>query len=762
MTEPERVCAALLERYRGLNCALKKQLDDITFESVQLETLRQTLREWLAVAKDPSLPPGVHYLLDTEPTFYPVNPTKGTRNELVVDSLREIARDEDVEIFLAVFEFGRSEDEARLTHMADRHGNNIYEFFITDKQEVLRDYTVSPKNEDHFGTILPPTESHATCVAILPTSKVLDKKHADPGPTEADILRLREHMICYLVDRALDKADVVKATSELQSYYWRPVQPGQGDFNPLQWPHRATKRHLLNAVTMATRAAAIPYEPPPYYFDYFANKALCFSPGLFDDSDIIRGLDILLSQVDFADLPRVLSNLPPLVQGEPDRHDPAYVGRWLHRVFARSHCGPQVYLRLEHATLIVDMCTSFFSARVHLSDVICDILRYQCENPPFCFALIGRLLEVSYEDPTDLAYIKCWQCFEGDVLHRTNTSRMAKHRSPSAGLLPRFPTASSWENRPLLSQPLGTAVPTTVSKIQYLLDRAQGQEWEPACGGFLTWIENQFENEVIHEEGNDGKTLTAFWLPMIRDLSQRHDASFWEPEPSPRREVHRDIIRAVLIRYLKVCVGAEPRRRDFYRPSLVTPECKGCASCKVINRFLLDISRTRAIFPVARTTPPVTSSPGTSSGYVIQRSALAHILPETKKMGCSFHIKERTCAGTVLCVEKRDGAKQWVDWCARREEAARELARFDPEKMILVLGKKDYESLVGMEILKRDNRADWFRMIETYLGDTETQRAALAPHVRRAARYPWPDQASTDSDDLTPSPLARLSRLGPL
>lgn len=399
---------------------------------------------------------------------------------------------------------------------------------------------------------------------------------------------------------------------------------------------------------------------------------------------------------------------------------------------------------------------------------ICDIIRFQYENTAFCFALIARLLEVSYEDPTDLAYMACWECFERDVLHRTNTSHMAKHRSPSVGLLPRFPTASSWENRPLPSQPLDPAVPTTVSKIQYLLDGAPGQAWAVASGNFLNWIETQLENEETHE-GNDGKSLMAFWLPMIRDLCQRHDASFWEPEPSPRREVHRDIIRIVLISYLKVCVGAEPRRRDFCRPSLESPECTGCRSCKVIDRFLVDISRVRAIFPVARSTPPgtssrgttsrgpdsrVTSSRGTSSGYVLKRRALAHILPilATDKRNCSFHLKESTCAGTVLCVEKRDGAKQWVDWCARREEATREMARFDPERMELVLGKKDYKSLIGMEILKRENRSDWLQMVQVYVWNPDVQRAAGASHAPRAAGEPWPDEAS-EGTDATPSPI---------
>ncbi|KAK7735296.1 hypothetical protein SLS53_007527 [Cytospora paraplurivora] len=595
-------------------------LDDINSGSVRLWTLRQTLREWHAVAKDPSLPPGVHYLLNTDSEI-PVIEVKRTRNTLVVDCLREIAHDEDLEIFLSVLEFGGPGDDTRLMHMMDFNGNNLHEYFVSDKQELLQDYIAFSQSEDHIGTSLPPTQTRAYCVTILPTCKILHKENVKPGPTEDDNIRLREIMMCYLTDRVLDKVDVAKANYVLQAYYWRPAELDEGNPTPFQWPRKALEKHLLNAMTVATRAAAISYEPPPRFFEYFADKPICFPPRVLEDEDseIIHGLDILLTQVDLPNLPPVLSHFPPLVHGDLDAHDPTYIGRWLHRVSWSSRYGPGVYFRMEYATLIVDI-----------------------------------------------------------------------------------------------------SIPMTVSKIQYLLDGAPGQAWETASRVFLQWIEDQFYDEGIR----DGKSLTVFWLPLIRDLTQRHDASFWEPEPSLRREMHRDVIRAVLISYLKVCVGAEPRRLDFCRPSLVTPECRGCSSCKVVNRFLLDISRVRAIFPVTRPAPPGTFPRDTSPGYVLQHSALAHILPglATKKINCSFHVKERTCAGTVLCVEKRDGGEQWVDWCARREEAAGEMAKFDAEKMVLVLGRKDYNSLIGMEILKRANKADWIRMIETYVEDAETQR----------------------------------------
>lgn len=409
MAEPQGVPAALLERYRELNCALCKQLDGITSESVHMESIRQTLRQWLAVAKDPSLPPGVHYLLDPDSENFPTNPGEMTRTGFVMTSLREIARHADIEIFFSVLDFRRPGDDARLARMVDRQSNDIHEYFVSDKQELLQRYKEASKVEDHVGTLVPPGQTYAVstyalhdgcaqfhrspatpastisspvasktptnvkqlCGSILPTSKVLDKKDANPGQTEDDKERLRENMMCYLTDRVLDKADVAKANAVLQSYSWRPAEPSQCDLNKLQWPRRALEKHLLNAMTVATRAAAISYEPPPNFTDYFADEVIHFPPRILEgeDTGLIRGLNILLAKVDFPDLPAVLSYLPPLVHEEHDRHDPAYVGRWLRRVFVHSRCGPAVYLRMEYATPIVDMCASFLSDRIDLRDV---------------------------------------------------------------------------------------------------------------------------------------------------------------------------------------------------------------------------------------------------------------------------------------------------------------------------------------------------------------------------------------------------------
>lgn len=273
--------------------------------------------------------------------------------------------------------------------------------------------------------------------------------------------------------------------------------------------------------------------------------------------------------------------------------------------------------------------------------------------------------------------------------------------------LPRFPKASSWKDRPLLSQPMDPAIPKIVSDIQFLLAHDLG--WRRvAYGGLNDWLESR-----IHKEGADAKQFTTFWLPLLRELSLRHDPTSWKVAPQSSRQWHSSFFRFVLLQYLLTGVGREPRRREFCRPGFSPLETNGCSSCRTLDRFLLDRSRVRAIFLIVSETTRAAPSQAKELGHVLNQAALAHMLPllAARKRNCAFHVKKSTCGAMVLCVEKRDGSKQWEDWRGRSDRAAGEMARFDKERLRLILGDGDFEALVGMEICRRVNKDGLQRML---------------------------------------------------
>lgn len=340
---------------------------------------------------------------------------------------------------------------------------------------------------------------------------------------------------------------------------------------------------------------------------------------------------------------------------------------------------------------------------------ICDLMERQLQNTAFCFALIAKLMEASSDRERGPVHLPAyWTYFQKSFLGFLRVRDMVKQGFCLKKALPRVPKASSWNNRPLPSQPMDPAIPTIVSEIQSRLSQERTGRWRAASDGFIDWLESR-----LYEEGTDDEEFTIFWLPLLRDLCLRHDRSFWESESHFGRPWYGKFFRTVLLKYLVVGVGQEPRRRDFCRPGF-SQERDACSSCRILSRFLLDRSHVRAIFPVLleRERPPVTWWNG-RSGYRLRQNALLHILPllATRKRNCAFHLKKGTCGGTVLCVEKRDESKHWEDWCRRRDDAAKEMAMFDQETLKLILGEKDYKALVGMEVAKRANREEWKRVL---------------------------------------------------
>lgn len=203
-------------------------------------------------------------------------------------------------------------------------------------------------------------------MAILPTSRVLDRKNSYPGQTEHDRLHLRENMMCYLADRALDKKAVMGAISVLEDYANGLAVPNPANPTPFRWPRRPLEKTLLNAITVgylslfATRAASVCYEPPPQLFEDIVDELLNHPPLDFDDRVYIdTGLDILLSRVKLANLLPVLRCLTRLKYEGDCPEDANYVGQWLHNVFMESHCKSGVWLHREDAAAFVVICTSF-------------------------------------------------------------------------------------------------------------------------------------------------------------------------------------------------------------------------------------------------------------------------------------------------------------------------------------------------------------------------------------------------------------------
>lgn len=156
MAEMESARAPLPARYQDLKLALLSQLDRAEDSFEYLHGLRQAVKEWHGAARDPAVPAGVHYLLGRHPPAPGID-TKGVATAAVIKQLREVARLEDIEVFITVLEFGPGED-ARLVHMADRHENDIHEYFAPDKQEILQTSMAFLEVSKYFEACLPPTQ----------------------------------------------------------------------------------------------------------------------------------------------------------------------------------------------------------------------------------------------------------------------------------------------------------------------------------------------------------------------------------------------------------------------------------------------------------------------------------------------------------------------------------------------------------------------------------------------------------------------------
>lgn len=321
-----------------------------------------------------------------------------------------------------------------------------------------------------------------------------------------------------------------------------------------------------------------------------------------------------------------------------------------------------------------------------------DLVLNQINNPAFCFALMVHILRAPADSMLDKCRPRLWAWFEECFLDCMIISDLAK-RTSSYGVLPRFPKASSWDDRQSFFQPMNPKVISLVGEIVDRLSQDPREWWNSAFKGFLEWIDLQLRMT------GDSEGFLAFWLPLLRDISLRDRCCFLQPSTQSSRPEVRNLFRDVFYSYFYVCVGKEPRRRDFARPEFSIREGgDGCASCRLLGSFLVDHSRVRAIFPVTRPGVGVAAQTSTS-GVALQQSTLDHVLPllASPERKCVFHIKDSTM-GTVLCVEKRDGEKQWEDWNMRRREAAQELASFDHERMKLILGENDYKAFFAMEI----------------------------------------------------------------
>lgn len=157
MAGAESEHASLLTRYQELKSSLLNELERVNKSSEEPHILRHAVKEWHAVAKNLTVPAGVHYLLERHPHALDVDTSKA-EIATVVKELRKIARDEDIEVFITVLEFGPGED-ARLVHMADRHQNDYHEYFVADDQEILQSPIEFLGVGDNAEACLPPTQN---------------------------------------------------------------------------------------------------------------------------------------------------------------------------------------------------------------------------------------------------------------------------------------------------------------------------------------------------------------------------------------------------------------------------------------------------------------------------------------------------------------------------------------------------------------------------------------------------------------------------
>lgn len=157
MTEVESERASLPARYQELKLALLDQLNRARTSDADQHGLRQALKEWHGVAEDPALPAGVHYLLERHPQTSRID-TVGEENTAILKRLHEIARNEDIEVFTTVLEFG-PEGDVKLVHMADGHENDIHEYFAAEKQEVLQNPADILEVRKCAGECVSPTQS---------------------------------------------------------------------------------------------------------------------------------------------------------------------------------------------------------------------------------------------------------------------------------------------------------------------------------------------------------------------------------------------------------------------------------------------------------------------------------------------------------------------------------------------------------------------------------------------------------------------------
>lgn len=202
-------------------------------------------------------------------------------------------------------------------------------------------------------------------MAILPTSRVLDARDSNLDPTQDDILRAQEKVMCYFADRVNDKNDLKAARSVLSDYAEDILMlSAHDDAIQSEWARKARERMLLVLIPVETSLFAacsnfLGHEPSLQFFESIARKIQSRSLPLLDYCNVCAGLDNLLTRVEFPNLLPVLCCLTELRPDVAEFEEPGFVEQWIHDGFVRSRCRSGLWYRKEDAAIFIDICKSF-------------------------------------------------------------------------------------------------------------------------------------------------------------------------------------------------------------------------------------------------------------------------------------------------------------------------------------------------------------------------------------------------------------------
>ncbi|ROW07768.1 hypothetical protein VMCG_03384 [Cytospora schulzeri] len=592
--------------------------------------------------------------------------TLDKRGRAVVKLLRELARDEDFEVFLTQVSGACNSPEGDNTILGsscrdylDITGRLLFSNFVFPAENVLR-------------------TAHTDCevaIAIVPSPHLLDELMKK---TEDDDPRIKN--MCYYLQRTSPQLP-----SALYHCYKEYTDSNMlGKFEPWDWPAQIIESWLMISLyckmgsLFNSAAGFYPAEPPSLFF-----AQLSF---LFDLSgqrenmvDYADGLDSLLGNVSAENIVDALWQLERPEDVAKNPH--GYVATWIDRYLDDLGVGDEDgYLDLEEAKVSVGLCAYFqqgFDRGLQLASIFCQ----REGNSRLCLGLVLQIFENMECGDISAETAKSWYSSYSftmediHILEITGAVNDPRCNVKTGRFIDCDGTMKRKDVRPF-----------ETDDISRMFSEMVNRGWHEEADEFLTmFVLRTLEYNQCHDL-SPGYLFHKLWLPFFsRALNLYRDGD--RPEWQRMDPIFGNGLLGVVAIYMVGVIGREPEKNTLRRAAL-RGTCH-CSSCKVINGFLLNRRRTRQIFKVVESQGGRRSPSGPD--FHVSRSALQHI---TRQLGhadrdCAFHVHETTAAGPVLVLQKRDNQWEWEKWNKRREEGSNELMQ--------VMGTKYFQDIVGCQ-----------------------------------------------------------------